>query len=177
MSALCICNGESIGSNQDNICEELLKSGDYDELLIKVKTKVEGTNRVHFAVYDEPKDYPEVFEVEIENLKEYFEEKNDERLYSYFVSMVNLLSLMCLDRNYLGIRCLETTYPIDFVLDSFLNEKIPYKLRGYLGKTLLSLHIDKDPLEEINLPTLTRVWQDIAQAKTGLPQPKGHIPL
>jgi hypothetical protein len=31
-------------------------------------------------------------------------------------------------------------------------------LRAYLGKTLLSLHIDKDPLEEITVPVLTRVW-------------------
>lgn len=68
---------------------------------------------------------------------------------------------MCLDRNYAGIRPLETLYSVDFILDCFLNESIPFKLRGYFAKTLLSLHIDKDPLEEISLPTLTRVWKDI----------------
>jgi hypothetical protein len=65
---------------------------------------------------------------------------------------------MCLDRNYLGIRALEVPYSCELILDCFLNEKVPFRLRAYLAKTLLSLHIDKDPLEEITVPVLTRVW-------------------
>ena len=38
------------------------------------------------------------------------------------------------------------------------------------------MHIDKDPLEPINLPILTRVWQEISSAKFTLPKPKGVIP-
>ena len=37
-----------------------------------------------------------------------------------------------------------------------------------MGKLLLSLHIDKDPLQVQSLPTLTRVWYDICVAKEGL---------
>jgi hypothetical protein len=59
----------------------------------------------------------------------------------------------------------QDTYSLDWCLDTFLNENVPKKLRSYMGKTVLSLHIDKDPLEVVALPTLTRVWNDIIEAK------------
>jgi len=38
-------------------------------------------------------------------------------------------------------------------------------MRSNLAKMLLSVHIDKDPLEMINVPILTRVWSDVTQLK------------
>ena len=194
LAALCICGDDAIGSNQDDICDLLLGGGDdeedeggeaegegedeektdYSNLLIKVETEVDGTNRRHYAIFHEP-EYEDGLKVEIENLKTFFTEQNDIRLYNYFESMTYLISLMCLNRNYAGINDLEGIYPIDFCIDSFLNEKCPKILRANMGKICISLHIDKDPLEEINLPILTRVWQEIAQAKTTLPQSRGQI--
>ena len=75
---------------------------------------------------------------------------------------------MCLGRNNLAIRALQENYSLDWCLDTFLNEKVPFELRSYMGKLLLSLHIDKDPLQVQSLPTLTRVWYDICDAKEGL---------
>lgn len=178
MSALCICGEDAIGSNQDDICELLLPKDDeeegeggedekepegsenkanYQDLLIKVETDIEGTTRRHFAIFHEP-EYEDGLRVEIENINNFFKEKNDIRLYNYFESMTYLISLMCLNRNYAGINPLEVIYPIDFCIDSFLNEKCPNTLRANMAKICISLHIDKDPLEEINLPILTRVW-------------------
>lgn len=82
---------------------------------------------------------------------------------------------MCMDRNYKGINILCDNLNIDFVLDSFLNSKIPKILRSNIAKCLLFMHIDKDPLEPINLPILTRVWQEISSAKITLPKAKGVI--
>jgi hypothetical protein len=146
LSALCICGDEAIGSNQDDICDLLLGGGDdeeeaeggeddkegeeeedkadYSDLLIKVETEVDGTTRRHFAIFHEP-EYEDGLKVEIENLKQFFTEKNDIRLYNYFESMTYLISLMCLNRNYAGINDLEVIYPIDFCIDSFLNDKCP----------------------------------------------------
>lgn len=82
--------------------------------------------------------------------------------------MCELISLMCIQRNYKGIFALETMYTIDFALDCFMNPSIPCKLRSNMGKILVSLHIDKEPYEPINVPVLTRVWQEIEKGKTSL---------
>lgn len=94
-------------------------------------------------------------------MKQYFEDKRDDRLYKYFQTMVNLVSLMCQERNYPGIDNCVDRYPIDFLLDSFLNSSISYPMRSNLARALDAVHIDKKPLEMINLPILTRVWDDI----------------
>jgi hypothetical protein len=65
----------------------------------------------HYACFDEPPEFlgklPNgTFEVEIDKLYEHFEEIDELRMYTYFESMVNLMSLMCLGRNNLGIRAL-----------------------------------------------------------------------
>lgn len=95
----------------------------------------------------------------------FFTQKKDVRLYNYFDSMLRLTSLMCLSRNYAGINDIGVLYSLDFVIDCFLNEDIAYSMRSNLAKMLLSVHIDKDPLEMINVPILTRVWSDVAQLK------------
>jgi hypothetical protein len=66
-------------------------------------------------------------------------------------------------------------YTIDFAINCFLNENIPYKMRANFAKIIISLHLDKDPLEQINVPVLTRVWQEIIQAKTSIPQNKAKV--
>lgn len=100
-------------------------------------------------------------EINIEDLESKLTEMREERLYHYFVAMIELVALMSLSRNMAGINILQDIYKIDFVIDCFLNEKIGYTLRSNFAKLLNCLHIDKDPLEPIIVPTLTRVWQDI----------------
>jgi hypothetical protein len=101
----------------------------------------------------------------IDKMQTIFTQKKEPRLYYYFDSMLRLTSLMCLSRNYAGINEIEVLYSLDFVIDCFLNEDIAYSMRSNLAKMLLSVHIDKDPLEMINVPILTRVWSDVAQVK------------
>lgn len=75
--------------------------------MIKAKTEEVNGVKIHKVIYDEPNEYENSpFEVEVEKLKDYFTENNDIRLYNYFESLVKLMSLMCLGRNYLGIRAL-----------------------------------------------------------------------
>ena len=149
----------------------MLEVEEFAHLLIPVQTK--GTNnRKHYAAFSEEgyidsKGNPKL--VEIEEMQSFFKKKGDYRLYTYFESMCHLIALMCMSRNYKGINELVHMYSLDFTLDCFLNTNIPSQLRSYLAKVLIYLHIDKDPLEEINLPNLTRVWQEIASAKTTIP--------
>lgn len=110
-------------------------------------------------------------------MQSFFKSKHDDSLYNYFEVMIKLVSLMCDDRNYKGIQPLANIYELEFSIDCFLNENIPHILRSYLARILISVHIDKDPLEVINLPILTRIWQDVALAKTSLQQSKAPIPI
>jgi hypothetical protein len=96
--------------------------------------------------------------IDIEKMYEYFKDTGDLTLYYYFESMCKLVSLMCLDRNSNGINILENIYTVDFVIDCFLSPNIPDMLRANLAKILITLHIDKDPLEPIQIPILARVW-------------------
>ena len=90
--------------------------------MIKVKKK--GKN--HVAIFEEngltEDDKPLV--IEIDKMYSFFEEREDFTLYSYFDSLCNLISLMCLSRNYKGIMLLEDLYPLDFTLDCFFNTKL-----------------------------------------------------
>lgn len=92
----------------------------------------------------------------------------DDRLYKYFQTMINLVSLMCQERNYPGIQGCENMYTLDFLLDSFLKDEVSYPLRSNLARALNAVHIDQKPLEVINLPVLTRVWDDIKAQKIGI---------
>jgi hypothetical protein len=96
--------------------------------------------------------------INIEELEDKLTELRESQLNHYFVAMIDLIALMCLSRNMAGIIILQDKYPIDFVLDCFLNEQIGATLRSNFAKLLNTLHIDKDPLEQINVPILTRVW-------------------
>lgn len=83
---------------------------------------------------------------------------------------MNLVSLMCLQRNYAGINDLQDFYKLDFCVDCFLNENIPFRLRANLAKVLISVHIDKDPLEEITVPVMARVWHEITNNNIAIPK-------
>ena len=62
------------------------------------------------------------------------------------------------------------------VIDCTLSEKIEYSLRARFAKLLITLHMDKDPLEKLNIPIMTRVWDEIESGKIELPK-SNNIPI
>jgi len=97
------------------------------------------------------------------------------RLYNYFDSMINLISLMGLGRNYRGINDLQDIYKVEMIIDCFLNPNISYKMRANFARLLITIHIDKDPLEKLVVPVLTRTWGEILLEKTDMP--KSKVPI
>jgi hypothetical protein len=57
------------------------------------------------------------------------------------------MASICMERNYKCITKLEKFYSLDVVIDCTLNEGIPYGLRAKFARLLITLHMDKDPLE------------------------------
>jgi len=56
------------------------------------------------------------------------------------------------------------------VIDCTLNEGLPHSLRARFARLLITLHMDKDPLEALNVPVMTRVWDDIDNDDFELPK-------
>ena len=129
-------------------------------MLIKIsRNPVDGS---WCPVFEDPevldKNNGDPIKIDIAKMHDWYKANEWTRLSSYFENIINLASLMCLSRNYAGINKMVDIYKLDFVLSTFLDKRVTDKLRSYFGKLLLSLHIDKDPMEPVNVPNLTRVW-------------------
>lgn len=99
--------------------------------------------------------------ISINNIYEVSLKRDDLRIFNYFKALINLNAELCLERNYRGINSIVNVYTLDQVYHCTVNENVHLLLRASFGKLLHHLHIDKDPLEEISVPNLARMWPDI----------------
>lgn len=144
--------------------------GEFVHLLIPVDKSPGGA---YVAVFSDDeviqRNNGEPLMLEIEETLPVLRAMNESRLYSYFEKMVELLSLMCMTRNYPGINALTPLYPLDFCIECLFNENVPELLRANFAKLILHCHINKDPFEMLNVPNMARLWSDISSAKTSIP--------
>lgn len=56
-----------------------------------------------------------------------------------------------------------------------LNKAIPAEMRANFAKLLIHLHLDKDPLEKLVVPVMTRVWDDIIEENINIPKSSAEI--
>lgn len=80
------------------------------------------------------------------------------------------MAAICMERNYKCIRELVDIYPLKVVIHCTLSEEIKEAMRARFARLLITLHMDKDPLEKLNIPIMTRVWDDIEKETVDLPQ-------
>ena len=71
---------------------------------------------------------------------------------------------------------LENIYTLEQVIDCVLNVKIPPEMRANFAKLLIHLHLDKDPLEKLVVPVMTRVWEDVENEQMTIPKSSSEIP-
>jgi hypothetical protein len=79
------------------------------------------------------------------------------------------MASICMERNYKCINKLVDIYSLDLVINCTLNNNLQYALRARFARLLITLHMDKDPLEKLNIPIMTRVWDDIEKEEINLP--------
>lgn len=115
----------------------------------------------HYVCVKDNLDNEEEQRINIEDLHYTFSEKNDMRLYNYFTSLINLCASICMQRNYKCIKVLENVYKLEMVNDCTMNSQLPFDLRACFARLLITLHMDKDPLEKLNIPVMTRKWEDV----------------
>lgn len=123
-------------------------------------------------ILSEPEIDKKTMFIKITNLYDVSLRRDDLRIFNYFKAVININAEMCLQRNYRGINPLESIYPIDQVYACTVNDNIHLLLRAAFAKFFLYLHVDRDPMENITIPNLARVWPDIVSGLTQLPRSK-----
>ena len=174
LATLCSCNGQAVNSNQDDTCEILLENEENNEALIMKLTPNKSSGEYEIKILEKEIDTRTQF-IGITSLYEASSKRDQLRIFNYFKALINLNAEMCLQRNYRGINSLVEVYPLEQIYYCTVNENVHLLLRAAFAKFLLHLHIDKDPLEEITVPNLARMWPDIVGKKTQLPRSRVEI--
>jgi hypothetical protein len=76
---------------------------------------------------------------------------------------VDLAAELCLDRNHRASLALSDLYSYELIYNIITNDRVEFGLKAKFVKLLLNLHIDKDPFEKLNVPNMTRIWNEIGQ--------------
>lgn len=151
LRALCICDGRAVIHNQRMLANLLLLNEvTRDTLLVQIKSIEEGPIYVYIKE-DESWESLEVFA----------RLPHRQRFYSYLLSMVNLLSDICFDRNYLGIEALQAQYPITTCLSILTKNSLPNELRQAFGRLMTNLWINVTPYYKLVLPNPVKTYEGL----------------
>jgi hypothetical protein len=87
-------------------------------------------------------------------------------------AFARLCAQLCFKRNYNAIRVLRPMLPYDVVMAVATAHALPCALRAAFCRLLRNLYLDCDPMSPMQLPILTRVWNDIALKLPCAPAPQ-----
>ena len=91
-----------------------------------------------------------------------FSEKNDGgRLYNYYIALAELAASLCYNRNYRAISSFEEVYPFEVAFKIIGDNTLLDVFKCKMVTVLLNLHLDREPLEALVVPNLTRVWDEV----------------
>ena len=153
LRALCTCDGEAMMANQSEIGRYLLQNKEISDKLI-------------YPIRDN-NDIVEVYLPPIKcwtrltDLKDMLSKADNMQLYDYFIGMINLLSDLCLGRNYIAIEQLEKVFTLNMIMKIIANDDLEKKLRCVFGRLLIHLWIDRKPYSELNVPNYLLIWEEI----------------
>ena len=105
-------------------------------------------------------------------LSDYSMTRDNGRIYKYFKSLVDLSANLNIGRNQHAYQQLNTVYAFDPVFQIVCDNTLPYDLRSYFLKLMNAMHLDREPLETLAIPTTTVVMSEIPSFFDLVPSPQ-----
>ena len=91
-------------------------------------------------------------------------------VFDYVCEVLALLAQLCAGRNYNAINAVSAMYPFKTLLRLLDTPSLPPVLRARCADLLLSLHVDRDPMTALQLPSFARVWDNPARGIARAPE-------
>ena len=173
INCLLVCQGEAVVSNQNYAVEIIMMEDESTKQFFVIPIRENnGGYEVFFSETDtETQDQW----IDLRNIKSWSEKNDELRLYNYYLSYLDLVSLWWFDRSYKGINAFEPIFPFEITFGWAKDESLPYEIRSRFTDILLACHVDKQPLEPLRVPSLTRVWEVFENHDADMPF-KENIP-
>lgn len=150
LTALCTCYGEAVEHNQQSIVKFLLEDRDTREkLMMPIKLK-DNYVEVKVDTY-----------ISLSMLEDYSQSRDNGRIYKYFKSLVDLAANLNIGRNSTAYSQLNTIFAFDPVFQIIYDSSLHYDLRSCFLKLINAMHLDREPLEPLIIPTTTVVMSEI----------------
>ena len=75
--------------------------------------------------------------------------KFPKEIYGYFLSIIDLVSELCIDRNPKSLGNLQDMYSFDTVKNVIKNNTLPPETRAIFMRVLMNMHMNREPLEPL----------------------------
>jgi hypothetical protein len=156
--------------NQNNIVELLMEEEEVRDTFVIPIREYKGDYEVF--IINKDSDEGDKW-IDLSYIKEWSENNvsktNSGRMYKYFLAFLDLATSLCYDRSYKGINAFKPIFPLDITFGCAKNENLPFEMRSRFTDLLLALHVDKQPLEPLRVPTLTRIWDVFEEGDNDMP--------
>ena len=94
-------------------------------------------------------------------LKDFSKSRDEGRVYKYFKSLIDLSANLCIGRNIIAYQQLNPILSFDSVFQVILDMNLPYDLKSCFLQLINSMHLDREPVEALVIPTTTVVMNEI----------------
>ena len=161
LRAICICDGKPMIKNQKDVTKRLLDNRADKEKLVFGIIKDSYQNGIILKLRAEGYE-----EVPLKDLRELSRQKDDGKMYRYVVSMVQLLSDLCKERNYLAIDILQKDFTEEVCLEVISKKEYGFQERQAFTDLMVNLWIDVSPLQRICLPLYVKLWDKPSESES-----------
>jgi len=160
LRALCVCDGEAVVKNQTEMSLLIVKNEELRNHLIHQHFRNNYGTMIEIRLKEYEVNHTEFWSTIPMFQSTSYEMDNGEN-FNYFLSMIYLLSDLCLERNYVAINYLKPIYTYDLCFRIISDDSLPLELRTAFVKLLNTLWIDKNPYQPLNIPRFLISWDDI----------------
>ena len=99
--------------------------------------------------------------ISLSMLEDFSKSRDEGRVYKYFKSLIDLSANLCIGRNIIAYQQLNPILSFDSVFQVILDMNLPYDLKSCFLQLINSMHLDREPVEALVIPTTTVVMNEI----------------